>query len=281
MISINPIKSCYDLEADKQYGDLYLPHGAGPFPVVCVIHGGWWKDNQTCDSYPTIHLVDHVFSHGTHAVWNLEFRRMEAEGANTQAPWPATLSDVARGIDHLRNLSGSHPLDLSQLCILGHSAGGHLTAWAASRRQLAPESPLYRTDPLCPRHIGLIAGIYDLSLEQSLEQPQQVTRFLGAPIRDVPDRHAQSCPVSLGLNADVTGFVLHGDTDLAVGATQMEALCQRHPLQLSAELCSGGHFAMLPDADNPAPHWSRLKELVDQMLSFTQSDPPRCDRPVG
>jgi hypothetical protein len=27
----------------SQFGDLWLPNGAGPFPLVVFFHGGWWK----------------------------------------------------------------------------------------------------------------------------------------------------------------------------------------------------------------------------------------------
>ncbi|WP_425489949.1 hypothetical protein [Nocardioides ungokensis] len=42
---------------------------------------------------------------------------------------PTTLDDVAAGIDRLADLD----LDLSTVVTLGHSAGGHLATWAASR----------------------------------------------------------------------------------------------------------------------------------------------------
>src|SRR4029453_4092743 len=43
---------------------------------------------------------------------------------------PYTLEDVAAAIDHLSELPG---VDLSRGVTIGHSAGGHLAAWAATR----------------------------------------------------------------------------------------------------------------------------------------------------
>ncbi|MEA2310797.1 MAG: hypothetical protein QOE28_765, partial [Solirubrobacteraceae bacterium] len=85
------------------------------------------------------------------AAWNLEYRRL---GRLSGGGWPATFLDVAAGIDHLAQLAGlppitaepqprvpagrRAPLDLSRVVAIGHSAGGHLALWAASRREDAP-----------------------------------------------------------------------------------------------------------------------------------------------
>jgi pimeloyl-ACP methyl ester carboxylesterase len=76
-------------------------------------------------------LADDLAARGW-AVWNLEFRRLGNGGGV-----PATLDDIAAGIDHLAELDG---LDLTRVVAIGHSAGGHLAAWAATRE--APRVPL-------------------------------------------------------------------------------------------------------------------------------------------
>ena len=48
--------------------------------------------------------------------------------------YPGTLEDVAAAIDHLAELD--EPLDLGDVTLVGHSAGGHLALWAVGR----PES---------------------------------------------------------------------------------------------------------------------------------------------
>lgn len=262
-----PIRSVYGADPDNQFGDLYVPEGQGPFPVVVVIHGGWWKDNQTLDSYPTRHIVSHILSLGTRAVWNLEFRRMEAQGANTTAPWPAVLADVADGIDHLRVLAESRCLDLAALTVLGHSAGAHLTAWAACRKAIAPGGVLFRPKALHPACVGLLAGIFDLSDAASLEQPGQVSRFLGDEPASVSERRAMNCPATLGLNPEVRGILVHGDGDTAVRPEQSRAFQRQFPDQLTLEICSGGHFAMLPYGDDPAPYWIELQMRIAALLT--------------
>src|SRR4051812_50171887 len=59
------------------------------------------------------------------AAWNIEYRRLGSGGGV-----PATLDDVSAAIDHLAQLQH---VDLSRVVTIGHSAGGHLAAWAATR----------------------------------------------------------------------------------------------------------------------------------------------------
>src|SRR4051812_50219256 len=58
------------------------------------------------------------------AAWNIEYRRLGSGGGV-----PATLEDVGAAIDKLAEL----PVDRSRVVTIGHSAGGHLAAWAATR----------------------------------------------------------------------------------------------------------------------------------------------------
>src|SRR5262245_64343849 len=85
------------------------------------------------------------------ATWNIEYRRVGNEGGG----WPGTFLDVAHATDHVKTLAATHPIDLSRVVVLGHSAGGHLALWAAARGRLASTSKLYRESPLALR--GVVA----------------------------------------------------------------------------------------------------------------------------
>ncbi|WP_152364877.1 alpha/beta hydrolase family protein [Microlunatus speluncae] len=116
----------------SQVGELYLPDGAGPFPVVVVVHGGYWT--AMWDRRQITDVVDDLVGRG-YAVWNVEYRRVGEPGGG----WPGTFSDLAAAIDALAGLDPA--LDLSRVVLLGHSAGGHLAAWAAHRGSLPAEAP--------------------------------------------------------------------------------------------------------------------------------------------
>src|SRR5680860_424788 len=78
-----------------QRADLYLPAGTPPergWPVVVLIHGGFWRERHTKDL--TSPIAQDLARHGL-AAWNIEFRRVEGAGG-----WPATFDDVGAAIDH-------------------------------------------------------------------------------------------------------------------------------------------------------------------------------------
>ena len=111
-----------------QFGELWLPDGAAAGTVV-VIHGGFWRARY--DLSLGRPLAADLTARG-YAAWNLEYRRALAGGG-----WPETFEDVAAGIDLLATL----PVDTSRVVAVGHSAGGHLAAWAAGRGKLPPGAP--------------------------------------------------------------------------------------------------------------------------------------------
>lgn len=131
-----------------QFGELHLPKGAGPHPVVINIHGGCWLGEYNMDHSRA--LANALAKEGI-AVWNLEYRRV----GNAGGGWPGTFLDVADGADHLRKIAKEHSLDLSRVVVMGHSAGGQLALWTGARKKIAKTSELYREDPISV--LGVIA----------------------------------------------------------------------------------------------------------------------------
>ena len=111
-----------------QFGELTLPDGRALGTVV-VLHGGFWGARY--DLSLGRPLAADLAARG-YAAWNLEYRRSGNGGG-----WPATFEDVAAGIDLLATL----PVDPSRVAAIGHSAGGHLGAWAAARAGLPDGAP--------------------------------------------------------------------------------------------------------------------------------------------
>ena len=111
-----------------QFGELWLP-GVGSAATVVIVHGGFWRARY--DLSLGRPLAADLVARG-YAVWNLEYRRVGAAGG-----WPATFEDIAAGIDLLAEL----PVGATRVAVIGHSAGGHLAAWAAGRAGLPPGAP--------------------------------------------------------------------------------------------------------------------------------------------
>ncbi|HTO72846.1 MAG TPA: alpha/beta hydrolase, partial [Gemmatimonadales bacterium] len=109
-----------------QTGDLYLPDSARA-PLICLWHGGFWRMPYGRNQLDG--MAQDLCRAGL-AVWNLEYRRIGEGGT----PWPATLEDVAAALVHVATLRTTVPeLDPARLILMGHSAGGHLAFWVASR----------------------------------------------------------------------------------------------------------------------------------------------------
>lgn len=122
------------------FGELRLPLGDGPFPVVAMIHGGCWRsDRGSVNGYRS--MARDLERIGI-ASWNIEYRRVGHEGGG----WPGTFLDLGLALDHLEEIAKNYSINLSRVVVLGHSSGGHLAAWLATRR-LLPETSEIRGQP--------------------------------------------------------------------------------------------------------------------------------------
>ncbi|HEU4812031.1 MAG TPA: prolyl oligopeptidase family serine peptidase [Nocardioides sp.] len=223
----------------NQFGEFMLPDGT-PRGVVVVVHGGFWK--AAYDLSLGRPLAASLVEQGW-AAWNLEYRRVGNGGGA-----PETFDDVAAGIDKLADLG----LDLSTVVTLGHSAGGHLAAWAAGR-----------VDPVVPvTHVISQAGVLDLVAADGLGLGGgAVQALLGHPAG--PGDAAYDPTQQIPLDAPV--WCVHGRADDIVPISQSEQYVGRATAAgARAELVAvdGDHFVVI-DATSPA--WHRQLEILDSI----------------
>ncbi len=194
--------------APQQFGELRLPEGAGPHPVVVLIHGGCWRNRYDL-TYIT-RLAVWLTAQGW-ATWTIEYRRLGDVGGG----WPGTLRDAGRALDFLRELARHAPLDLGRVITAGHSAGGHLALWLASRARLAPDSALYRADPLPVAGVLGLAAITDLDTFRI--GPADTCHAAVEPLMQgdpatVPQHYAEASPMRR-LPLSVPQALLQGEED--------------------------------------------------------------------
>ncbi len=182
--------------------DLRIPYGAEKnqfidfrFPVcntavalVVMIHGGFWR--QRYDLTHAGHLCAAVTASGLTTA-NIEYRRIGEPGGG----WPGTFDDIQAALQRAQRRHGNNKPAL----VVGHSAGGHLGLWVATRDQdlaaiiaLAPVSCL-RT--AWRRRLGDGA----------------VADLLGGSPDDVPDRYLFGCPSQQSTR--VPRILIHGTGD--------------------------------------------------------------------
>jgi acetyl esterase/lipase len=236
----------------SQFCELFLPAGGGPFAVVVVVHGGYWRARW--DRTLMTGLCEDLASHGL-AAWNLEYRRVGNGGG-----WPETFLDVAAGIDALAEVDA--PLDLTRVGAVGHSAGGHLALWAAARGRLPDDAP--GAGPrIVPRAVVSQAGIADLRLAAVTSPSDEPTRaLLGSA--DVYELASPRELVPLGAEQ----LVLHGECDAVVAleisrsyADAASAAGDRCELRV---LPGVGHFEHI---ERLTREWRAAREWLAERLS--------------
>jgi acetyl esterase/lipase len=179
----------------NQYGELRVPDGTGPHPLVILIHGGCFKAAYGKAQYFGA-MADALKADGI-ATWNIEYRRLGQPGSG----WPGTYLDVGRAVDHVRAIAGEHQLDLGRIAIVGHSAGGHLATWAAARPRLKKTSDLYLPNPLPVRGVMDLAGPVDMTANisgyEALCADPVITSLMGGTPAEVPDHYGQASAIAL------------------------------------------------------------------------------------
>jgi acetyl esterase/lipase len=167
-----------------QRADLYLPHGEAAVPVVVLLHGGSWQAKY---GKGYMHFVAADLARRGFAVWNAEYRRLGKDGG-----WPMTFDDVVAAVEHLPAL-GEPRLDLDDVTILGHSAGGQLALYAASRT--------------APRRVVAMAAPLNLAVAGENAQA-----LMGGTAEQVPERYAACDPMRL-LPLGIPTLLVHGCDD--------------------------------------------------------------------
>ena len=241
-----------------QFGDLSLPDGPGPHPVVAVVHGGFWRAQYDLDHIG--HACAALTARGV-ATWSIEYRRL----GNAGGGWPGTFLDVAAAIDHLREIGPTYNLDLSRVVTFGHSAGGHLALWLAARRSIPAGDPLYTPSPLPLTAAISLAGVSDLRLGSEMRLSNGVVEeLIGGSPREVPARYATTSPSEM-LPLGVPQMLIHGTEDgnvpFDISRAYHDAAIARGDDVKLVELPGAGHFEVI---DPSSKEWERVVEVVLQ-----------------
>lgn len=245
----------------QQFGELRLPEGTGPFPVVVIIHGGSWM--STFDYVYMTRLSAWLAERGV-ASWTIEYRRVGDEGGG----WPGTFLDVATATDHLRALAHAAPLDLDRVFAAGHSAGGQLALWLASRGRLAGKSELYRENPLPIRGVLGLAATTDLA-QYRVGPPDSchssVEQLLGGRPDKFPVRYAETSPQQR-LPLGVPQIFIQGENDPIVDPASVRAYVAAAKAAgdtaVVLPLPAAGHF----EASVPRPEFAAKFEEALRLL---------------
>jgi dipeptidyl aminopeptidase/acylaminoacyl peptidase len=227
-----------------QVADLLLPAGDGDHPVAVLLHGGFWRARFTRSTMAAL-AVD-LAGRGW-ASWNVEYRRCGNGGGV-----PETLDDVRAAVAALARVRA--PLDLSQVVIVGHSAGGQLGLCVA-------DEPLVRA-------VVALAGVCDLAsaFAQSIGESAAL-EFMGGGPSERPCAYRLADPLAQ-IPAGVPVLLVHGDADPRVPVEQSRRYAAAANTSGDAgcelmELAGVDHFALIdPRTEAWAAVAARLETLA-------------------
>jgi len=223
----------YATVSPTQKLDLYLPVGEGPFPVVVNIHGGGFRfgDKRMVPDGVSRALLEAGF-----AVASVDYR------LSGEACFPAAVQDVKAAVRFLRAQADGYRLDAGRIAAFGQSAGGNLAAMlGTSGGEAQFDDPALGHTGVTSRVQAVVDWFGPTDFLQMAEQAKAQgirggqkyeeadsfeSRYLGAPIREVPDRTRQANPVAYVDRDDPPFLIQHGADDPLVPVAQSQLLAE-------------------------------------------------------
>eukprot|EP00931_Biecheleriopsis_adriatica_P076691 TRINITY_DN50379_c0_g1_i1.p1 TRINITY_DN50379_c0_g1~~TRINITY_DN50379_c0_g1_i1.p1 ORF type:complete len:918 (-),score=159.40 TRINITY_DN50379_c0_g1_i1:86-2449(-) len=266
----------YDDKHHAQFFRLYLPDegnrwlGHDPItgksiglPVFFLIHGGFWKSKWSCDNTQSLTLVPDFLKRGF-AVVLVEYRRREMPGGK----WPGPVEDVAKALQQLQVLSGTEPLDLTRIVVLGHSAGGQL-ALAACRKAASLKSAEAVKPCLCVS----VASIPDMlpGFEARLsDEGDAIEQYMGFCPDSEPQRQSYlEASASSGLPLHCPTLLVTGSEDVDVPPRLLKDFydkCVASPGGSAVEyleIYGADHYNLITAGDK---RWKEVARTMTRML---------------
>jgi acetyl esterase/lipase len=213
----------YATMSDAQRLDLYAPAtGAGPRPLVVIIHGGGWTVGDKRGELPSAAIPG--FLDLGYAVASINYRLAG------ESVFPAQLLDVKAAIRYLRAHATEFDLDPERFAVIGESAGAHLAALLGTTQDIATFDDPALGNAGVSSAVQAVVDFYgpaDLNTADAQraldpacasEPDPNIALLLGAAPADAPDLAAAASPVTyLHPGQDVPPFfIAHGDADCVV-----------------------------------------------------------------
>src|SRR5215472_18908493 len=188
-------------DGTDQIADVHLPPERDPaasrsaerVPLIIFLHGGFWRAQYGREH--TRPLAGALAEAGF-VVCAPEYRRSGQPGGG----WPGMFDDVAAAVDRLPALvaeatDGLVGSDPGGVVLAGHSAGGHLALWAASRHNL-PAGSRWHAGESAWHGVVALAAVSDLaaSYRKALGRQAAAAMMGGSPADVGEDRYFQADP---------------------------------------------------------------------------------------
>ena len=254
-------------------GDLYLPKGSGPFPVLIGIHGGGWVQGaRGVFQYWGPWLA----SRGV-AVFSISYR-LAKTGYKT---FPHAVQDVLAAIQYVRVNAKDMRIADDRIGLFGHSAGGNIGALAALGGRGAVFANGYPNDPHAkvPTEVKLFAGIYgcydvlNMWNMYNMRHPGEnnIEKFLGASPLDNRQLYFDASPISHAVRAN-NNVAVH----LSVGTEDDLVDRKANTDTFALALYQAGFFVRTTILQGAPHYWG--SDPIDELGSFSGFLAPRLLR---
>lgn len=204
----------------RQRVDVYVPAqrtSDTPLAVVAYVHGGAWRMGNRIMAR---RVVPALLSSGRYAVVSIGYRLSD------EASFPAQIHDVKAGLRWIRAHAAEYGLDPERVCIMGHSAGGHLAALAGTTNGLREvEGEIGPSDDQSS-DVQCAIDFYGRVDVGRAHPPTLAYRsqFLGGAPEERPETVRLASPLYQVKAGDPPFLIVHGNRDPVVPFWNSEAL---------------------------------------------------------
>lgn len=223
-------------------GIVYVPQGAGPHPIVILLHG-YPGEERNLDLAQAIRR----------AGWSVLFVHYRgAWGSEGDFSFANAIADVAAivGLVQAEEFTGPHRSDPARIALVGHSMGGFMALYAGSA--------LAEVDcvaSLAGANLGLLGRAVAADTEQATAAAEQLDRWSG-PIRGTSGEALVRELVDGAERFDTTrlGEPLAGKAVLLVGGTRDEVTPMNVHHRPLVEALRAANTRRLTDASLDSDH---------------------------
>jgi acetyl esterase/lipase len=249
-------------------GDLFLPEGDGPHPILLAVPGGAWRyGSRAALAGWGAYLARHGF-----ALFSIDHRRATAGRA-----YPEAAMDVRAALQFVTANAAAWNCDPDRLGLLGASAGAHLGSLATLGGSLF-DSPAFAGVTPSVRALVLVYGVYDLFTHWQACRAENAAagwdfteRFIGCTPYDDPALYTQASPIRhlRYTTTNQAALVIWGTADNAVAPAQSEAF---------ALALQQARFTVRTCPVVGATHYWFSDDPIDDPHGFTAVVAPRITR---
>jgi len=231
--------------------DLYVPHGAGPFPGMLVIHGGAWHMGSRAQ-FATVAMA--LAKHGYTAA-SVSYRLAP------QHKFPAQVYDCQAAVRWLRQHASEFKIDPTRIGGYGYSAGGQLVALLGTLDDDDFREAGVPADAPSARLQAVLAGAAPCDFRMLVPHSNRLAYWLGGTPAVKPDAYRDASPAHFVTPDDPPMFFFHGQRDSLVPI--------RSPQRMIERLVAAGVTAemyTLPTAGHITPVFDTL--ALQQAIKF-------------